>query len=62
MADEEKVLTREEVALLIGSHATRLADVARDYGLGRLHFRLRAVANQAEKDAAALRSDPESVR
>ena len=54
MAEEEEVLTREQVVALIGTHARRLADLARDHGFAKLHLQLHLAAKQAEKDFAAL--------
>jgi len=44
MAEEEEVLTREQVVALIGKHAKCLADLARDHRFAKLHFRLHFAA------------------
>ena len=61
MAEEEEVLTREQVATLIGKHAKRLADLAQDHGFGKLHFRLHLAAKQAEKDLETLTSELQAL-
>lgn len=45
-----KRLTREQVLALIGKHASRLAELARDHGFAKLDFRLHLAAKQAERD------------
>jgi len=61
MAEDEQVLTREQVVALIRKHVERLADLARDHGLTELHFRLHIAAKQAEKDFKKLTSEIEST-
>jgi len=62
MAEEEEVLTREQVVALIGKHAKCLADLARDHRFAKLHFRLHLAAKQAEKDLQMLTSEAESTQ
>ena len=62
MAEDKEVLTREQVVALIGKHAKRLADLARDHGFGKLHFRLHLAAKQAERDLETLTSEAESTQ
>ena len=54
MAEDEEGLTRDQVLALIGKHASRLAEVARDHGFGKLHFRLHLAAKQAERDLETI--------
>jgi len=62
MAENEQELTREQVVTLIGNHAKRLADLARDHGFGKLHVRLHLAAQQAEKDLETLTAGGENVK
>jgi hypothetical protein len=62
MAEDDEVLTREQVVALIGKYAQRLADLARDHGFGKLHVRLYLAAKQADKDLEALTARGENVK
>lgn len=52
VADEQAhtPLDREQVVALIGKHAKKLAEVAREQGCTTLSYLLQAAAEQADKD------------
>ena len=62
MAEDEEVLTREQVVALIGKHARRLAELARDHGFAKRHLQLHLAAKQAEKDFEALTSGSKATQ
>jgi hypothetical protein len=54
-------VNREQVIALIGGHAKKLAEVAREQGCATLSYMLEVAAEQAERQLETSRGDGENT-